>query len=182
MVTDKAESWRVYRDELERQGEALLLQLASVANRAEEVCARLELDERTQLCLVGSGDSYCAAVSCQYLYGNVLGLAARPVEAFDLSLYHVPLLGPQTLVLTTSISGRTRSALAALEAASRHGAQALLITNTPGSPATELAAHTIHLDLPSIDTSGLIPSTLSYLGGCSPSTALGSRWLGVWAR
>jgi glucosamine--fructose-6-phosphate aminotransferase (isomerizing) len=87
------------------------------------------------------------------------------VEAFDIAPYHAPLLGAGTLLISTSISGRTKTATVSLAAARAVGAPTLLITNTPGSPATALADHTIVLDVPSIDTSGFIPSTMSYMAG-----------------
>lgn len=164
-VTGKAESWKVYRDELERQGAALLRALPAIAKQAAEVASRLDLSPRAQLYLSGSGDSYIASLSCQFAYGELAGLAARHVEAFDVAPYYAPLLGPEALLITTSISGRTRSVLSGLRASMERGVRSLLITNVPDSPATELATDIIHLDLPSIDTSGFIPSTMSYMGG-----------------
>jgi glucosamine--fructose-6-phosphate aminotransferase (isomerizing) len=123
------------------------------------------VEPATQLYLAGSGDSYIAAVSCQHAYRELAGLGAWAIEAFDIGLYHTPLLGAHTLLLSTSISGRTKTATASLEAARSRGAPTLLITNTPGSPATALADHVLELEVPSIDTSGFIPSTMSYLAG-----------------
>lgn len=162
---EKAHSWAVYRDELERQGAALQRRLPAIIEQAEQVAQRLALDPPPLLYLAGSGDSYIAAVSCQYAYRELAGLAGWAVEAFDIRPYHTPLLGAGTLLISTSISGRTKTATAALAAARAAGAPTVVITNSPGSPATALADHVIELDVPSIDTSGFIPSTMSYMAG-----------------
>jgi len=164
-ILDKAKSWEIYRDELERQGAALQRRLPAIAEQAEQVAQRLALDPAPLLYLTGSGDSYIAAVSCQHSYRELAGLAAWAVEAFDIEQYHAPLLGAGTLLISTSISGRTKTATASLAAARARGTPTLLITNSAGSPATFLADHVIVLDVPSIDTSGFIPSTMSYMAG-----------------
>jgi glucosamine--fructose-6-phosphate aminotransferase (isomerizing) len=178
-VLEKTESWKIYRDELERQGQALLARLPAILEQAEAVGRRLALEPRPLLYLTGSGDSYIAAVSCQHSYWALAGLPAFAVEAFDVEHYHVPLLRAGALLVSTSISGRTLTATASLRAARECGAPTLVITNTPGSPATTFADHVIVLDVPSIDTSGFIPSTMSYMAGMlahhSLALALGGR-------
>ncbi|HEX5692224.1 MAG TPA: SIS domain-containing protein [Roseiflexaceae bacterium] len=164
-ILDKAESWKIYRDELERQGQALLKRLPAIAEQANAIGQRLTVDPRSLLYLTGSGDSYIAAVSCQHVYQDLAGLPAFAVEAFDVAPYHAPLLHDNTIVVSTSISGRTLTATASLRAARERGAPTLVITNTPGSPATEFADHVLELEVPSIDTSGFIPSTMSYMAG-----------------
>ncbi|KAA6182519.1 SIS domain-containing protein [Thiohalocapsa marina] len=162
---EKRHSWRLYRDEIERQGAALQARLQPIMEQAEQIARRLPLERLSQLYLTGSGDSYIAAVSCQYAYRALAGLSAWAVEAFEVGPYHAPLLAAQTLLVSTSISGRTKTATASLGEARARGAPTLLITNTPGSPATTLADDVIELQVPSIDTSGFIPSTLSYMAG-----------------
>lgn len=164
-ILDKAKSWEIYRDELERQGAALQRRLPAITEQAEQVAQRLALNPAPLLYLTGSGDSYIAAVSCQHSYRELAGLSVWAVEAFDIEPYHAPLLGAGTLLISTSISGRTKTATASLAAARACGAPTLLITNSAGSPATILADHVIVLDVPSIDTSGFIPSTMSYMAG-----------------
>jgi glucosamine--fructose-6-phosphate aminotransferase (isomerizing) len=164
-ILDKSHSWTIYRDELERQGSALQRRLAPIAEQAEQIAQQLPLEPPPLLYLTGSGDSYIAAVSCQYAYRELAGLTTWAIEAFDVEHYHAPLLHAGTLLISTSISGRTKTATASLAAARRQGAPTLLITNTPASPAASLADHVIVLDVPSIDTSGFIPSTMSYMAG-----------------
>ncbi|HJZ46901.1 MAG TPA: SIS domain-containing protein [Roseiflexaceae bacterium] len=164
-ILDKAESWRVYRDELERQGQTLLSRLPAIAEQADMIGQKLAIAPRPLIYLTGSGDSYIAAVSCQHIYQDLAGLPAFAVEAFDVAPYHAPLLHDNTCVISTSISGRTLTATASLRAAKQYGAPTIVITNTPGSPATAFADHVLVLDVPSIDTSGFIPSTMSYMAG-----------------
>jgi len=164
-ILDKAASWKIYRDELERQGQALLKRLPAIAEQAEAIGRQLAIGPHTLLYLTGSGDSYIAAVSCQHIYQDLAGLPAFAVEAFDIAPYHAPLLHPGTPVISTTISGRTLTATTSLREARRQGAPTLVITNTPGSPATAFADHLLVLDVPSIDTSGFIPSTMSYMAG-----------------
>jgi glucosamine--fructose-6-phosphate aminotransferase (isomerizing) len=164
-ILDKIESWKIYRDELERQGLALLARLPSIMEQAEAVGQQLPIEPRPLLYLSGSGDSYIANVSCQHNYWALAGLPAVSIEAFDIAPYHAPLLRADTPLISTSISGRTLTATASLRAARGCGAPTLVITNTPGSPATAFADHVILLDVPSIDTSGFIPSTMSYMAG-----------------
>jgi glutamine---fructose-6-phosphate transaminase (isomerizing) len=183
-ILDKAESWKIYRDELERQGQALLTRLPAIAEQAEAICQKLAIEPRSLIYLTGSGDSYIAAVSCQHIYQDLAGLPAFAVEAFDVAPYHAPLLHDNTFVISTSISGRTLTATASLQAAKERGAPTLVITNTAGSPATAFADHVLVLDVPSIDTSGFIPSTMSYMAGmvaqhCLALTLAGR--LGRWA-
>lgn len=162
---EKNYSWAVYRDELERQGAALLARLPAITAQAAQVAGQLALGPPPTLYLTGSGDSYIANMACQHAYRELARLPAWSIEAFDIAHYHAPLLGADTLVLSTSISGRTKTATASLAAARTAGAPTLLITNTPGSPATAYADHIIELEVPSIDTSGFIPSTMSYMAG-----------------
>ncbi len=162
---EKQHSWRVYRDEIERQGNALSRRLPAIIAQAEQIAQRVELASTSQLYLTGSGDSYVAAVSCQHIYRALAGLSSWAVEAFDIGPYHAPLLGAHTLLISTSISGRTKTATASLGVARSQGAPTLLITNSPGSPATALADYVVELNVPSIDTSGFIPSTMSYMAG-----------------
>jgi glucosamine--fructose-6-phosphate aminotransferase (isomerizing) len=164
-ILDKAASWKIYRDELERQGQALLSRLPAIAEQAEMIGQKLALAPRLMIYLTGSGDSYIAAVSCQHIYQDLAGLPAFAVEAFDVAPYHAPLLHDNTFVISTSISGRTLTAITSLRAARQYGAPTIVITNTPGSPATAFADHALVLDVPSIDTSGFIPSTMSYMAG-----------------
>jgi glutamine---fructose-6-phosphate transaminase (isomerizing) len=164
-ILDKVESWKIYRDELERQGRALLARLSALMEQAEAIGWELAIEPRPLLYLTGSGDSYVAAVSCQHIYWALAGLPAFAVEAFDIAHYHEPLLRTNALLISTSISGRTLTATASLRAARECGAPTLVITNTPGSPATAFADYVIVLDVPSIDTSGFIPSTMSYMAG-----------------
>ena len=178
-ILDKAHSWATYRDELERQSPALLRRLPAIADQSEQIAQQLALDPRPLLYLTGSGDSYIAAVSCQYAYRELAKLPAWAIEAFDVEHYHAPLLSAKTLVISTSISGRTKTATASLAAARQRGAPTVLITNTPGSPAASMTDHVIVLGVPSIDTSGFIPSTMSYMAGMLAqhclSLALGVR-------
>jgi glucosamine--fructose-6-phosphate aminotransferase (isomerizing) len=164
-ILEKVESWRIYRDELERQGQALLARLPAIMEQAEAVGRKLAVEPRLLLYLTGSGDSYIAAASCQYIYWELAGLPAFAVEAFDVAPYHVQVLRAGALLISTSISGRTLTATASLRAARECGAPTLVITNTPGSPATVFADHVIVLDVPSIDSGGFIPSTMSYMAG-----------------
>ena len=164
-ILDKVRSWEIYRDELERQGSALRQRLPAIAAQAELVAAQIAKRQPALIYVTGSGDSYIAAVSCQHAYRDLARLPTFAVEAFDVAPYHAPLFGPETLVISTSISGRTLTATASLRAARQQAAPTLLITNTPGSPATQLADYIIELGVPSIDSDGFIPSTMSYLAG-----------------
>ncbi len=137
-ILDKNESWKIYRDELERQGLALLARLPAITEQAEAIAQQLPIEPRPLLYLSGSGDSYIANVSCQHNYWALAGLPAVSIEAFDIAPYHAPLLRADTPLISTSISGRTLTATASLRAARERGAPTLVITNTPGSPATRL--------------------------------------------
>jgi glucosamine--fructose-6-phosphate aminotransferase (isomerizing) len=175
---EKTYSWAVYRDELERQSAALVRRLPAIAAQARQVAEGIAARSPSLLYLVGSGDSYIAAHSCQFAYRSLSRIASFVVEAFDVAGYHAPLFDATTLVVSTSISGRTLSATASLSAARAAGAPTLLITNTPGSSACAYGDWIIELDVPSIDTSGYIPSTMSYLAGMVAQHAV-AAWLGV---
>ncbi|HMO59345.1 MAG TPA: SIS domain-containing protein [Roseiflexaceae bacterium] len=164
-ILEKKQSWAIYRDELERQADALLARLPAIAAQADAIADQLAAAPPALLYLTGSGDSYIAALSCQHAFRALARIPAFCIEAFDVARYHAPLFSSNTMIVSTSISGRTLTATASLGAARAAGAPTLLITNTPGSPATELADYQIDLDVPSIDTSGFIPSTMSYQAG-----------------
>src|SRR5947208_1243246 len=52
-ILDKAESWKIYRDELEREGQALLSRLPAIVEQAEALGQKLAIEPLPLLYLAG---------------------------------------------------------------------------------------------------------------------------------
>jgi len=115
-----------------------------VSTELRQIQERLAQGEFRSVVLTGMGSSFHA------LHGPVLelrecGYAAFPVETSELIYYHLGLLGPQTLVIAVSQSGRSVESLRLLELNQRRST-IVAVTNTPDSPLAQQADATVLTD------------------------------------
>lgn len=95
---------------------------------------RLEVDKLRHLILVGSGDSWTAAlIAAAWIERHsVLSCVAR--QTFDFLSTDLTRYGRETLIVTISASGRLSPATEAITYASASQAQVLGLTNADGTP------------------------------------------------
>jgi glutamine---fructose-6-phosphate transaminase (isomerizing) len=93
----------------------------------------------------GCGDCHAAAEYGAALLGLRSRLEARAFPAMELSRACSYLLGPETLLVALSISGRTPRVVEAVRAAGRAGSAVLGITDDPDSPLAAEAPATLLL-------------------------------------
>ncbi|HJW21545.1 MAG TPA: SIS domain-containing protein [Candidatus Limnocylindrales bacterium] len=133
------------RDEILEQPEAARRQLASSQVAIEALAARLLAEGTESVVIAARGSSDHAAIYGQYVLGvrNRLsvGLAAPSV----VSLYGVEPRLHHALVIGISQSGASPDIVAVVEAARRHGAPTLAITNDPSSALATAAEYVVEL-------------------------------------
>lgn len=115
---------------------------AAIAAAARSVAA----SNLRRICMTGCGDSLAVMTGVRSLLEDMTGLPCEPIQALDLAYYQHRLLGPEVLVITLSSSGTTTRTVEALMMAKARGAQALALSNTPGSALMMQSDHrlTIH--------------------------------------
>ena len=99
----------------------------------------------SRVLIIGMGTSLHAAMIGRWWIEQLGGVAADFDNAAEFR-YREPLLGPGVLVVSISQSGETIDTLGAMrEARERWQSPQLTICNVPGSEATRIAEHVIHL-------------------------------------
>ena len=99
----------------------------------------------SRVLIIGMGTSLHAAMIGRWWIEQLGGVAADFDNAAEFR-YREPLLGPGVLVVSISQSGETIDTLGAMrEAQQRWQSPQLTICNVPGSEATRIAEHVIHL-------------------------------------
>ena len=95
--------------------------------------------------LAARGSSDNAARYGQYLFGAANGLPVALATPSLFTLYENPPRLDEALVMGISQSGQSPDIVAVLDEGRRQGALTLAITNDPGSPLADSAAHVIRL-------------------------------------
>jgi len=133
---DPARLARVERTRLEMlaQREAIEATLAQAAPALAGLAARLAGRDVMEVVIAGCGDSWQAGRIAATAFRARLGVPAAGVQALDWALYEAGQAGPGTLVFGISSSGTTPAVLDALRTARAHGAIAIGVTNSAGSP------------------------------------------------
>ena len=88
--------------------------------------------------LIGMGTSLHAAMVGRHYFEHIAGLPAEVDNSSEFR-YRDPLVGPDTLVVSTGQSGETVDTLAAMAEAGSKGARQVTICNVVGSQATRVA-------------------------------------------
>ncbi len=132
------------RDQIADQPAALRALLARQDEIARIVAHATSGTER--IWAVGHGDSFFAPLAAAAAFGRWTRLPYRPLTAQEMAAYPPSGLDATALVIAISMSGGGRSIDAAHVARSR-GARVLVITNTPGSPLTQVADQTVLLGI-----------------------------------
>jgi glucosamine--fructose-6-phosphate aminotransferase (isomerizing) len=136
------------------QVERLASDLRSLAprydERVREVLDPSWCSDIDRVILTGDGDSYHAACAAEMAMEQIAGLDCEPLSAFRFDAYSAGSLraAARPLVIATSASGRTDRVVRAIRAARSHGAATIAVTGVAGSPVTQVADHSIVVDLP----------------------------------
>jgi glucosamine--fructose-6-phosphate aminotransferase (isomerizing) len=145
------------RDEIFEQPEALSRTLERLADVRQRL-RRLRNDvDRVLFFARGSSDN--AAIYARYVCEVVVGIPAALGAPSVATVYHRSLDLRRTLVVTISQSGRTEEMVDIADWARRCGATTLAVTNTDGSPLTDI------VDLPVVTDAGVeraVPATKTF--------------------
>ena len=137
-----------------------------------------EIWDAQQIVITGCGDSWLAGIAARPLFESVSGVknvqVMRNIE-FNRYMDKGQLgFSPNTpLVIGISISGTVSRVVEAMERAQHYGANSLLITDDPDSPAAKAARHVLLLDMPKPGEYG--PGLLSYCASVSALMCLALR-------
>ncbi|GAA0856246.1 SIS domain-containing protein [Streptosporangium amethystogenes subsp. fukuiense] len=142
--------------EMLRQADALAEDLRTLHGQTLEQVRGVPVGQDrsviSRVYLVGSGDSYHAALAAQMAFHRLAGVSCEPLSALRMLEYGAAweqddALLSGALVIGISASGGNRRLIEALERAGEHGARTLAITATAHSPLTQVADHTLTLPL-----------------------------------
>ena len=143
--------------EMLRQADALADDLRTLhAQALDQVRGLLPVGQGlpviSRVYLVGSGDSYHAALAAQMAFHRLAGVSCEPLSALRMLEYGAAweqddALLSGALVIGISASGGNRRLIQALERAAEHGARTLAITATEHSPLTQATEHALTLPL-----------------------------------
>lgn len=159
--------------------------LDDLSDRSAEIGHQI-LAAATRVVLVGSGGSGAAMLTAQYLLDRLTPVPVQVMTGKDLVWRRSAAIGPGTLVVFASFSGRTADVMEALDAVAGSGATTLAIT---GSADSDLARRCHHqliyqgaaiYELPILILLALVrrddrTAALVSARGCTTSTGLVSR-------
>jgi len=117
--------------------------LVSLAYTCRKVAFELIGDGLDAVYFSGSGTSYHAAVSSNYLASVLGNRPTQAVPASELSSWVHGALSRRSAFVMFSQSGESVDALSAVRAVREAGFRSVAITNTPGSSLSDLADYTI---------------------------------------
>ncbi|GAB4263628.1 SIS domain-containing protein [Deferrisoma sp.] len=100
----------------------------------EAVAGALGGERPKRVVVAGCGDCHAAAEWAEWLWEPHLGVPVRGLAAMEVSRARTHLLGPGTLLVALSVSGKTPRVLEAVACARARGARTLALTDHPGSP------------------------------------------------
>jgi glucosamine--fructose-6-phosphate aminotransferase (isomerizing) len=113
-----------------------------VAPAAAEIARRVGRGDFRRVVLTGMGSSHLGLVPL-HLRLVEAGLAPASVESSELLYYEEGLLGPETLLVLVSQSGRSAEIVRLLDVVRGRGVSTLAVTNTPTSPLAREATATV---------------------------------------
>jgi len=106
---------------------------ATIDENREKVAALRFLDFK-HIILSGCGDKFAVPLACQYLYKAFGGKPLEVIHSRTLADYPPECLGPETLVIFLTQSGRTKDTLDAVDVAVGKGCKLMAITNLQADP------------------------------------------------
>jgi len=162
MFSEAAQAPKAVREQLANNAASMSrigALLREMAPRAVVTCAR------------GSSDH--AATFAKYLIESHTKLLTTSAAPSMSSLYDAQPDLRGVIFLVISQSGKSPDLLASAENAKRNGAQVIALCNSPGSPLTELAHHTIPVGA-GVETS--VAATKSYIASLSAIVHLIACW------
>jgi glutamine---fructose-6-phosphate transaminase (isomerizing) len=121
-----------------------------------------------QIILTGCGDSYYAGLGTRFFFNKFCGVPTLGLNAMDTGRYILfdahPDLAADTLVMTTSVSGRVTRTVEAMRVAKHVGALTVAITGHPEAPLAQACSHIIDCTIPALPNpnDNIIPGVRSY--------------------
>ncbi|MBR9681415.1 MAG: SIS domain-containing protein [Candidatus Altiarchaeota archaeon] len=99
-----------------------------------EKVAALRFLEFNHIILTGCGDKFSIPLSCQYLYKAFGDKPLEVIHSRTMADYPPKALGPETLVIFLTQSGKTKDTMDAMELAIEKGCKLIAITNLQADP------------------------------------------------
>lgn len=116
-----------------------------------------------KIIIVGSGDSYCAALAAKHVFAEMTSLFVEVVTPMELARhYPTRSMGDfpkNPLVIAISNSGQVTRAVEAITRARQNGAFALAVTSNPDSPLAKASDKVLNMDIPPFEAA---PGVRSY--------------------
>lgn len=109
---------------------------------------------------VGHGDSYFAPLAAAEAFRRWSSVDYTPMLSQEMAAYPPRGVDDEALVIAVSMSGGVGKSIAAAEAARARGARVLAVTNTTGSPLTEVAHDSIVLNI--VEAAPFLAGTATY--------------------
>ena len=142
-----------------------------------DVLPMKELWDAQQIVITGCGDSWLAGIAAKPVFESVAKMDVQVMRNIEFTRY----LGAKTLgyspntplVIAISISGTVSRVVEAVMRANHYGANTLVITNDPESPAAKEAKHVLTLGLPQGEYQ---PGGNSYIGAVMALMSLALRF------
>lgn len=126
------ESPSLFERELFQQPHAVHDSLEATAASRGELAKHAGAIER--VLLVGCGDPFYIGHAAVPAFEALANIPAETIEAYDFVTSRAELVGPGTMVIGTSASGKSIYTLTALKLAASNGALPISVSNDPASP------------------------------------------------
>jgi glucosamine--fructose-6-phosphate aminotransferase (isomerizing) len=133
------------RREVAAQPEVVARVLNEQASAVRALAAAIVERDAREIVLLGSGDSWFAALACRLAFETYAGLPTDAIQAYEYAAYGRPTTDSRTVVIVISSSGRPTTTWDALERALATPAYVVGITDKPyaGNPFLEKSHTTL---------------------------------------
>lgn len=131
-----------FLNEIRQQPEVIAKSLEHADPQLHEL-ARRYAGQVSRVILVGCGDPYMLGIAAAYAFERWAGLPAESIEAAEFAMYRHQHIGPHTLIVLITSSGKTVKVIDAARLAAQRGAPAFALTNLNPSPITAEAEQVI---------------------------------------
>ena len=154
---EKTPLWYIIREakEVRREPPYLLIEelykepaqwreiLSAMQSEVEAVAEAIVLRDTKEIIFTGCGSAFFTAMHGEHVVERLSGIPCRAIESFELVHYFPDVDPSNTTVVAHSGTGGSIETRDALEAASSRGCLTVAVVNTPESPLTKLANHSL---------------------------------------
>lgn len=121
--------------EIQQQAEVIQKSLVH-ADADLKALAQRYVGQVTRVIMVGCGDPYLLGLAATYAFESWANLPAESIEAAEFAMYRHNLIGPHSLIVLISSSGKTVKVIDAARLAAQKNAPTFALTNLNPSPIT----------------------------------------------